>query len=37
MYNEQPQLDLDKTTIILGLGYVTTIVAVIGWLATLTL
>jgi len=33
-YDEQKQ-DLDPTIIILGLGYASTLLAIIGWVATL--
>jgi len=33
-YDEQ-KLDLDPTLIILGLGYATALLVIIGWLATL--
>ena len=33
-YNEQ-NLDLDPTIIILGLGYASTLLTIIGWVATL--
>jgi hypothetical protein len=33
-YDEQKQ-DLDPTIIILGLGYATTLLVIIGWVATL--
>lgn len=33
-YDEQ-NLDLDPTIIILGLGYAATLLAIIGWVATI--
>ena len=33
-YDEQNQ-DLDPTIILLGLGYATTLMVIIGWVATL--
>ena len=35
-YDEQ-RSELDAVTIVLGLGYATTLIVVIGWVATLVL
>jgi len=35
-YNEQKQ-ELDPRTIIMGLGYVTSLLVAVGWIATLVL
>jgi len=33
-YNEKDNLDIDPATIILGLGYATTLIVLIAWVAS---
>ncbi len=35
-YNEQ-KLEIDATTIVLGLGYMTSLLVLVGWMVTLIL
>jgi hypothetical protein len=32
--NQNPNLDIDPAMIILGLGYATTLIVIVGWVAT---
>ena len=36
-YNENQNLDIDPATIILGLGYATTLIVLIAWVASFTI
>lgn len=36
-YNENQNLDIDPAMIILGLGYATTLVVLVAWVASLTI
>ena len=36
-YNENQNLDIDPATIILGLGYATTLIVLIAWVASITI
>mgnify|MGYP001568852417 FL=1 len=36
-YNENQNLDIDPATIILGLGYATTLIVLVAWVASITI
>ena len=36
-YNENHNLDIDPATIILGLGYATTLIVLVAWVASITI
>ena len=36
-YNENQNLDIDPATIILGIGYATTLIVLVAWVASFTI
>ena len=36
-YNENQNLDIDPATIVLGLGYATTLIVLVAWVASITI
>lgn len=36
-YNENQNLDIDPATIILGIGYATTLIVLVAWVASITI